>query len=154
MLEELFLNHFLRLVLLFCHRLDKASHTQLMTLTSNKRYQSASGISANGFGSKMPTLFTSTSTTGSFAITASAPAELEKSATIPSTLLVAACDRIAAIAASTRSCVRPFTYTCAPSIASAWAIANPIPAVDPVTNATLVVSFRSTVILQKLDKLL
>jgi hypothetical protein len=73
-----------------------------------------------------------------------APLNGKKSATIPSTLIVAACDRIATITASTRSYVRPYTYTCAPSIASAWAMAHPIPAVDPVTNATLFVSFRST----------
>src|SRR5689334_16679787 len=53
---------------------------------SKRRYQSASGISPNGLGSKMPTLFTSTSTTGSFAITDSAPAEPEKSSIGKSTL--------------------------------------------------------------------
>src|SRR5205807_3785230 len=92
----------------------------------------------------MPTLFTSTSTAGSFAITASAPAEPEKSAAMPSTLPAAACDRIAFTAASTRSCVRPFTWTCAPSLVSDLAIANPIPAVDPVTSAIFPVSLRST----------
>src|SRR5437660_7052093 len=60
-------------------------------------------------GLENATLFTSTSTAGSFAITAAAPAEPEKSATMPPTLAAAACDRIAAVAASTRSCVRPFT---------------------------------------------
>ncbi len=50
-----------------------------MTLISKNRNQSASGICANGFGSKIPTLFTSTSTAGSFAMMVSAAAELEKS---------------------------------------------------------------------------
>jgi hypothetical protein len=72
----------------------------------------------------MPTLFTSTSTAGNFAITASAPAKPEKSAAMPSTLAFVALNRIAAIAAFTRSCVRPFTKTCAPSLASELAIAN------------------------------
>ena len=38
-----------------------------------------------------------------------APDELEKSATTPSTSATVACDLISAIAASTRSWVRPFT---------------------------------------------
>ncbi len=63
-----------------------------MTLTSKKRYQSSSGMSANGFGSKMPTLFTSTSTAGSLAITAAAPAELEKSATVVSSAGACTCN--------------------------------------------------------------
>src|SRR3989441_2993243 len=92
----------------------------------------------------MPTLFTSTATAGSFGMTACDPAEPEKSAAMPSTFAAAACDRIAATAASTRSCVRPFTWTCAPSLASDLAIANPIPAVDPVTSAIFPVSLRST----------
>src|SRR6266404_6297251 len=125
-------------------RYCRESRTPLITFISKRRYHSASGISANGLGSKMPTLFTSTSTAGSFAITASAPAEPEKSAAMPSTLAAAACDRIASTAASTRSCVRPFTWTCAPSLASDLAIANPIPAVDPVTRTIFPVSLRST----------
>src|SRR6266404_101527 len=125
-------------------RYCRESRTPLITFISKKRYQSASGISANGLGSKMPTLFTSTSTAGNFAITASAPAKPQKSAAMPSTLAFVVLDRIAAIAAFTRSCVRPFTKTCAPSLASELAIAKPIPAVDPVTNAVFPVSFRST----------
>src|SRR5437879_2116247 len=126
-----------------CEIVSREPHSAL-TFISKRRYQSASGISANGLGSKMPTLFTSTSTAGSFAITASAPAEPEKSAAMPSTFAAAAWDRIASTAASTRSCVRPFTWTCAPSLASDLAIANPIPAVDPVTRAIFPVSLRST----------
>src|ERR1700723_3351636 len=41
------------------------------------------------------------------------------------------------MACSTRVSVRPFTITSAPSPANASAIAYPIPAVDPVTNARL-----------------
>ena len=43
----------------------------------------------------------------------------------------------------TRSCVRPFTVTCAPSRASARAAAKPMPAVEPVTSARFPVSPRS-----------
>jgi hypothetical protein len=77
-LEELLLHLFLRFVL---------------TLISKKRNQSASGISGNGFGSKMPTLLTSTSTAGNVAMTASAPAASEKSATMPSTFAAGVCDQ-------------------------------------------------------------
>jgi len=72
-------------------------------------YQSASGISANGFGSKMPHCSPRTSSAGSFAITASAPANQKSPPRCHQPWAAAACDRIAATAASTRSCVRPFT---------------------------------------------
>src|SRR5580704_13612391 len=48
--------------------------------------------------------------------------------------------RISAIAASTAGCVRPLTTTRAPSPANAVAMAKPIPAVLPLTKASL--SFR------------
>jgi hypothetical protein len=62
------------------------SLTSLMTLTSKKRYQSASGISQNGFGSNIPTLFTSTSTAGSFAMIFCAPDGSEKSTSMAATI--------------------------------------------------------------------
>ncbi len=43
--------------------------------------------------------------------------------------------RIEVIASFTRASVRPLMMTRAPSAARALAIANPIPAVDPVTSA-------------------
>ena len=45
-------------------------------------------------------------------------------------------------ASATRDSVRPFTITRAPSAASARAIARPMPAVEPVTKASLSVSWR------------
>src|ERR1700736_4590955 len=53
------------------------------------------------------------------------------------------CDlRMDSIASDTRSSVRPFTITRAPSAASDLAMAKPIPAVEPVTNAVLFSSFK------------
>src|SRR6202007_1918292 len=47
---------------------------------------------------------------------------------------------------STRSWVRPLSRTCAPSRASPWAIAKPIPAVEPVTRADFPARWRSIVV--------
>ena len=49
-------------------------------------------------------------------------------------------DVMRATASSTPSAVRPFTMTSAPSAANARAIAKPIPAVLPVTRASLFAS--------------
>ena len=43
--------------------------------------------------------------------------------------------RIVAIAVSTSARLRPLTTTSAPFAASAWAMARPIPLVEPVTRA-------------------
>jgi len=52
---------------------------------------------------------------------------------------------IASIAAFTRFSVRPVMITRAPSRASPRAMANPIPAVEPVTKADLPLSSKSMV---------
>src|SRR5580704_19285752 len=94
-------------------------------------------------GLKIPMLLTSTSTSGTASASIWQPAAVETSVATPE-IFAPGCDfRISAIAAFTRSCVRPFTITDAPSAASPRAVANPIPAVDPVTNAALPFSWRS-----------
>src|SRR5207247_7054299 len=50
--------------------------------------------------------------------------------------------RMAAMASVTRASLRPLTTTRAPSAASALAMAKPIPAVEPVTSASLLSSWR------------
>src|SRR5215831_4867484 len=101
-----------------------------MTLTSKNRNQSSSGMDSNGLGSKTPMLLMRISTAGYRWIARSAPGRVPRAAASPS-----AFDPILATAASTRVCVRPFTITLAPSFARVAAMANPIPAVDPVTSA-------------------
>ena len=114
-----------------------------MTLTSKNRCHSLSEICSNGFGSKIPRLFTSTSTSGKRRTTSSTPAVVPRSAAIPSTFAPAVCERICLIATLTRSAVRPFTMTRTPSRASPFTIAKPIPAVEPETSASLFFSWRS-----------
>src|ERR1700722_7460450 len=90
----------------------------------------------------MPRLFTNTSTAGysraSACASAAAPRSPAKPITVPPLE-----ERTAETAASTASAERPLTITCAPSRARAAAIACPIPAVLPVTNAVLPRSWRS-----------
>src|SRR5712692_6610579 len=119
-------------------RYPRERRTPESTLVSKRRSQSSSGISVNGFASKMPTLFTRTSTSGTSASRRAAPRAVPRSAAMPR-----APPPISRTAASTRSCVRPFTITSAPSRASARAMANLMPAVDPVTSALLPRSWRS-----------
>ena len=66
-------------------RYCRVRRTPLSTLTSKKRSQSASGISANGLGSKMPRLLTSTSALGTCFMKAATPAALPRSAATPRT---------------------------------------------------------------------
>src|SRR5712691_2946337 len=61
----------------------RASRTALSTLTSKNLIQSASGISPNGFASKMPRLFTSTSASGTSRTNASTPLAVPRSAATP-----------------------------------------------------------------------
>src|SRR5207302_1164775 len=103
---------------------------------------SASGISSNGCGSNMPMLFTSTSACGNAAITLAQPAAVLRSAATPSTWASETVLRNLASAVSTRAGVRPLMITWAPSRASASAAANPIPAVEPVTRASVALSPR------------
>jgi len=101
------------------------------------------GISANGFGSKMPTLFTRTSSAGSFAITASAPAnqKVRQDATNLGRCSMRSDCRHRRIDALLCTTVYVDTRTFARKRLSDR---NPIPAVDPVTSAILPVSLRST----------
>jgi hypothetical protein len=107
------------------------------------RIQSSSGIFSNGFGSKIPTLFTRISVVGTASASFSHPAAFDTSAATPFRCAPGCSRPICAIAAFTRFSVRPFTITEAPSAASRFAIANPIPAVDPVTTARFPFSSRS-----------
>ena len=66
----------------------------------------------------------------------------ERSATRPSRRAAGWSRRIASSAVTTRASVRPFTTTRAPSAASPLAMAKPIPAVEPVTSASLPSSCR------------
>ena len=91
----------------------------------------------------MPMLLTSTSTSGSAAISAAQPAALPRSAAIPWTTAPDTSCFSRAVTASTRASVRPLTVTTAPSRARARAVANPMPAVDPVTSARFPFSPRS-----------
>ena len=113
----------------------RARRTPLRTFVSKNRIQSSSEICSNGFGSKMPTLLTRMSTSGSRAVTARHPAAVARSAATPSADTPATSPRSLDSASSTRASVRPLRVTVAPSAASARAVAKPIPAVDPVTSA-------------------
>src|SRR5580698_10550670 len=93
----------------------------------------------------MPRLFTSMSTCGNCAITCCAPRSVPRSAAIP------CAEPLASIAARTRSSVRPFTITDAPSFANACAIAKPMPAVEPDTRAVLPLSCRSIALVRCSD---
>src|ERR1700733_12783836 len=88
-------------------------------------------------------LLTKISTRGRALVSLAQPAAFETSLATPDTSALECDFRILAMAASTRSCVLPFTTTDAPSAANALAAAKPIPAVDPVTNTFLPASFRS-----------
>src|SRR5262245_42381740 len=93
----------------------------------------------------MPMLLTSTSASGTARTSASQPLAPARSAATPSTSAPGTSARICASAPSTRAWVRPLTTTRAPSAASSRAVANPMPAVEPVTTARLPVSPRSMV---------
>src|SRR2546422_1013745 len=123
----------------------RVTRTPLSTFTSKNRRQSASEISANGFASKIPRLFTRTSASGTRRTNASTPLALPRSAATPRAPAPPARPRMRSTADDTRASVRPLTTTAAPSSASAVAIANPMPAVEPVTTAVFPSSPRSIV---------
>ncbi len=105
--------------------------------------QSASVMSKKGFASNAPRLLTRMSTFGnSFAI-ASTPASIDRSPAAPRSCAFGTSLAIRDTASSTRSCVRPFTITVAPSRARVLAIAAPMPSVDPLTRAVFPWSWRS-----------
>src|SRR3569623_346218 len=62
---------------------------------------------------------------------------IAESATTPLTRAAGTSRRSASIAAGTRASLRPLITTSAPSAASARAVAQPMPAVEPVTSARL-----------------
>src|SRR3569832_1288536 len=66
-----------------------------------------------------------------------AASALPRSATTPLTRAAGTLRRSASNAAVTRASLRPLITTSAPSAASARAVAQPMPAVDPVTSARL-----------------
>ena len=116
-----------------------------MTLVSKKRSQSASEISSNGLGSKIPKLLTKMSTSGTCLTSPAAPSAVDRSAATPSTsaVPVPAVLRSRSTAALTRSALRPLTMIDAPSRTSPAAAAKPIPAVEPVISARFPRSCRS-----------
>src|SRR5947209_8655911 len=79
------------------------------------------------------------STVGSWERSWVTPCSVPRSAAMPRSLGV----RLEEMAASTRSWVRPLRKTSAPSVARRWAMASPMPAVEPVTSAVLPLSWRS-----------
>src|SRR2546430_6746702 len=90
-----------------------------------------------------------TSARGTCFVNAATPSFVPRSAAIPDTLAEGTSWRIFCNATSTRAAVRPFTRTCAPSCARAAAMAKPIPAVEPVTTASLSFSPRSIGVLTR-----
>jgi hypothetical protein len=125
-----------QLARLMAGRYRRARRTPLKTLTSKNRNQSESGISSNGFGSKMPRLLTRICTWGwccaSFSATTAVLRSPAKPTTSPPVFAFSS-----ATASSTDDCERPLTITRAPSCARLVAIARPIPAVLPLTRASL-----------------
>ena len=109
-----------------------------MTFVSKNRSQSASAISSNGFGSKIPMLFTRMSTSGTCrdqlgdacrrGQVGGHAHDLRASRSRP-------CPRSFSTAAADPLGLRPLTITEAPSRTSPAAAAKPIPAVEPVTRA-------------------
>src|SRR5262245_5625877 len=97
----------------------------------------------------MPRLLTRTSNRGNFLASASAASAVDRSPTNSSILAFGCAATISARAAATDEFDRPLITTFAPSAASAVAIANPMPFVEPVTSADLSLSFRSTGELQR-----
>ncbi len=71
-----------------------------------------------------------------------AASALDKSSASPSSFAVGTFARMEAMASFTRASLRPLTMTRVPSAASALAMAKPIPAVEPLTRASLFSSWR------------
>src|SRR5258708_38999448 len=83
----------------------------------------------------MPRLLMRMSASGTAAVRAFAPFLVRRSAARPCSLLFGTAALICEIASRTRASVRTLTMTVAPDSASPCAIANPMPAVEPVTIA-------------------
>ena len=114
-----------------------------MKLTSIIFSHSSSRISSNGRGSKMPRLLTRIATSGKRSVASSTPSGGAEVGGERLQLRRGMGWAMAATASATRASVRPLTMTRAPSAASALAMARPMPAVEPVTSASLSVSCRS-----------
>ena len=80
------------------------------------------------------------STSGTASIRVAAPAAVPGSA---STCRTEPTSATSAAAASSLAWLRPVTITAAPSAASFFAMASPIPAVEPVTSAVLPANCKS-----------
>src|SRR5229473_7704060 len=103
----------------------------LITLVSKKRCQSASVICSNGLGSKM----TRISARPARRRNSVAPWVVARSAAIPSTAAPASVSTSCRTASLTAPSPRPLITTAAPASARPLAIANPIPAVEPLITA-------------------
>src|SRR6266446_713472 len=104
--------------------------------------QSASVICSNGFGSYVPRLFTRMSTPGKRRVASIEASALARSSARGSSVAEGTAARMAASASVTRFSLRPLRMTRAPSAARPLAIAKPMPAVEPVTRASLSWSWR------------
>src|SRR6266516_2933893 len=120
----------------------RTRRTPLKTFTSKNLRQSSSGISWNGLGSKIPRLLTRIATSGWRAASSSAAAAVLRSPANPCTSAPVA-DVSCAATPATDDCDRPLTITRAPSRANAVEMARPMPAVLPLTKASLPFRFRS-----------
>jgi transposase len=104
-------------------RYMRLRRTPLSTFTSKNLRQSSSVIWSNGFGSKMPRLFTRISTDVNFVPSRSAACGVARSPTNPSIAALGTDPRISDRAADTDASVRPLMTTRAPSRARAVAMA-------------------------------
>src|SRR5882724_1816311 len=91
----------------------------------------------------MPRLLTRISAAGTCSVSCLTPAAVPKSAATSSTSAPRISIRIVSAAAETRFSVRPLITIRAPSRARVLAIANPMPAVEPDTTASLPLKPRS-----------
>src|SRR6267143_7226779 len=123
-------------------RTSLASLTPLSTLTSKNLNQSASEISSNDLGSKIPRLLTRICTPGYSRTNCSADDATLRSPANP-WRSPPVLDLRDATTWSTDGLDRPLMITRAPSRAKVVAIARPMPAVLPVTSASLPFNFRS-----------
>ena len=94
-----------------------------MTLTWKNLSQSSSGISRNGFASKIPTLLTRMSASGTSSMKRLRPAAFDRSPGMQVTCAPGTSVVSRAAASRVRSSVLPLTTTAAPASASPLAIA-------------------------------
>src|SRR2546422_10179497 len=109
------------------------SRNGALTLTANVSSKAASGSSCVGPPGKTPALLTRMSTSAARSASARTSSGDLRSARTTSASPPSA--SIAATTSAPRASLRPLISTCAPSRASASAVARPMPEVPPVTNA-------------------